>query len=241
MPLHAHSFDLIVALEIIEHLKDPEKLVSEAARVVRPGGVVLISTPNKANYSDARCYSNPFHVKEFYYDELRALLGQYFRQVEIMHQRMRAGSMIATEARLSGSVSEVFTHALPECVGNPLTGMYFLAICSDKSLGPGYPSVSVYIDLADMYFQQSDLKVNELVEGTAKLRRKERAMAAAKDALESQIETLRGEMLRREQELLRQSHEFQEELRRRDKAIQDLHRQLAGQTGRQSSLPDDVR
>lgn len=40
------SIDLVVALDFIEHILDPQKFVRECIRVVRPGGRVLINTPN---------------------------------------------------------------------------------------------------------------------------------------------------------------------------------------------------
>jgi len=42
----AGSFDLIIAVEIIEHLANPRRLINEAARILAPGGRLLLSTPN---------------------------------------------------------------------------------------------------------------------------------------------------------------------------------------------------
>lgn len=40
------SFDLVLCLEVIEHLRDPEELLTEIRRVLRPEGLLIISTPN---------------------------------------------------------------------------------------------------------------------------------------------------------------------------------------------------
>ena len=92
IPAAARSFGLVVALEILEHVAKQEELVGELARVVRSDGIVLISTPNRASYSDARNYSNPFHLHEFYRDDFLALLKRHFDFVELLHQHVRAGS-----------------------------------------------------------------------------------------------------------------------------------------------------
>lgn len=42
------SFDMVFCSEVIEHLIHPEDLIGEMARVLRPGGRVLLSTPNSA-------------------------------------------------------------------------------------------------------------------------------------------------------------------------------------------------
>jgi SAM-dependent methyltransferase len=46
IPLPDHSVDIVHASEVIEHLVNPDLLLTEAARVLRPGGHVLITTPN---------------------------------------------------------------------------------------------------------------------------------------------------------------------------------------------------
>lgn len=47
IPLPDASADAVVALETIEHLENPRRLIRELVRIVRPGGVVLVSTPNQ--------------------------------------------------------------------------------------------------------------------------------------------------------------------------------------------------
>ena len=76
LPFADGSFDLVAAFEVIEHLERWEEMLSEARRVLRPSGVLLVSTPNKAYYAEARGAAgpNPFHVHEFEYGEFAAAL-----------------------------------------------------------------------------------------------------------------------------------------------------------------------
>ncbi len=97
LPFRSRSLDLVVAFEVLEHVEPQEELVAELARVVRENGTVLISTPNKATYSDARGYHNPFHVRELYRNEFGDLLGRHFPAIHILHQQVRAGSFLQGE------------------------------------------------------------------------------------------------------------------------------------------------
>ncbi len=229
LPLSSQSVDLVVALEILEHLKKAEKLISETARVLRHGGVVLVSTPNRASYSDDRNYSNPFHVREFYQEEFRELLQRYFKHVKIVHQRMRAGSMISTESGPPTASDEIFACPLPDCTSESLAGMYFLGICSDEEAQTNCPARSAYLDLTDMLFQEADLRLNQSMAGFHKLKRKASGLVGEKEALEKQVEELKGHLLSREQELLRMRDEFTEQLDQRERTIQNLQRQITGQ------------
>jgi SAM-dependent methyltransferase len=49
LPMRSESFDLVVMLEVIEHLADVPHVFSEIARVMKPGALAVISTPNRLN------------------------------------------------------------------------------------------------------------------------------------------------------------------------------------------------
>ncbi|HEV8581915.1 MAG TPA: glycosyltransferase [Thermoanaerobaculia bacterium] len=94
LPFPAASFDWVVCFELIEHLRESEAVLAEIARVLSADGRLLLSTPNRPVYSEARGYSNPFHVREFDIAELRALLSRSFDSVVLFGQRLMAGSAI---------------------------------------------------------------------------------------------------------------------------------------------------
>jgi O-antigen biosynthesis protein len=95
IPLDDASVDLVVSFETIEHHDQHEAMIAEIRRVLSPGGCVIISSPNKYEYSDVTGYANPFHVKELYLDEFKALLESKFPNVEIYGQRVVTGSLLA--------------------------------------------------------------------------------------------------------------------------------------------------
>ena len=80
------SFDLIASFETIEHVPDDRAYVDETARVLRPGGMLLVSTPDRRLGSIGprlrKVPSNPFHIREYSRRELIDLLSRRFEIVE---------------------------------------------------------------------------------------------------------------------------------------------------------------
>lgn len=73
------SFDYVVSVEVIEHVEADERFVSEILRVLKPGGTVLLTTPN----GDWVENKNPDHKRHYKKRELNALLNKYFEEVTV--------------------------------------------------------------------------------------------------------------------------------------------------------------
>jgi SAM-dependent methyltransferase len=85
LPFGDSSFDVACAFEAIEHVPEPERLVAELRRVVRPEGVCVLSTPRvEHTTSDS---DNPFHTVELAPDDLARMLRARFDDVELYGQR----------------------------------------------------------------------------------------------------------------------------------------------------------
>jgi SAM-dependent methyltransferase len=75
LPLADASVDVVVNFQVIEHLWDQTQFVRECARVLRPSGLLMVSTPNRITFSPGRDTPiNPFHTRELNADELSRLL-----------------------------------------------------------------------------------------------------------------------------------------------------------------------
>jgi SAM-dependent methyltransferase len=84
LPFPDESFDVVTAFQVIEHVPDPRSFIAELRRIVRVGGVVLITTPNAAIRLDPGMTPwNPYHVREFTADELRSELASTFEDVDV--------------------------------------------------------------------------------------------------------------------------------------------------------------
>ncbi|MFB9907946.1 methyltransferase domain-containing protein [Allokutzneria oryzae] len=76
LPLGTSTVDVVVNFQVIEHLWDQPGFLRECLRVLRPGGRLLISTPNRITFSPGRDTPlNPFHTRELAPSELDSLLS----------------------------------------------------------------------------------------------------------------------------------------------------------------------
>jgi SAM-dependent methyltransferase len=75
LPLPDGRVDVVANLQVIEHLWDQPGFLAECHRVLRPGGTLLVSTPNRITFSPGRDTPlNPFHTRELAAGELYTLL-----------------------------------------------------------------------------------------------------------------------------------------------------------------------
>jgi SAM-dependent methyltransferase len=84
------KFDVVVSFETIEHLQDTARYLSELQRVLKPGGIFLVSTPERRLSSTLYPLrgrpNNPYHVREYTRDEFVHLLQTRFEVVECLGQ-----------------------------------------------------------------------------------------------------------------------------------------------------------
>jgi hypothetical protein len=109
--------------------------------VLTADGLLIISSPNKAEYSDARNFQNEFHVKELYRDELAALITKRFAHARWLSQRNGFYSLItpdtssstgaASQALLPGGARVItVSKKAPQQLAAPLPALYFLVLAS---------------------------------------------------------------------------------------------------------------
>ncbi|HEX8767591.1 MAG TPA: methyltransferase domain-containing protein, partial [Jatrophihabitans sp.] len=76
LPVASDSIDTVVSLQVIEHVWDHPQFLAECVRVLRPGGLLMLSTPNRLTFSPgADRPVNPFHTHEFTAAELCRLVA----------------------------------------------------------------------------------------------------------------------------------------------------------------------
>lgn len=80
IPLAPGHFDMVVSFQVIEHIENPKPYLDTIARMLKPGGCALLTTPNLKE-SDGE---NPFHVREYSAEDLSELLAPHFDEVEML-------------------------------------------------------------------------------------------------------------------------------------------------------------
>ncbi len=86
IPMEDNSIDVVVSFETIEHHDRHEEMMKEISRVLKPDGLLIISTPDKLYYSDLRGFINKFHVKELYKEEFNFLIKSFFKNTQFLNQ-----------------------------------------------------------------------------------------------------------------------------------------------------------
>lgn len=74
-----NTFDFVVSFQVIEHIKNDSEMMSEIARVLKPGGKLILSTPN-IKMSLTR---NPWHVREYTIDQMQTLVAPHFSSINM--------------------------------------------------------------------------------------------------------------------------------------------------------------
>jgi ubiquinone/menaquinone biosynthesis C-methylase UbiE len=158
IPLDDASIDVAVSFETLEHITAQEAFLDELARVLKPGGVLVLSCPNKLEYSDRRGFVNEFHVKELYREELATMVRRRFPAIAWYGQKPSFFSVIAPEesAAREGQVPEgqviETQESLPADASPHLDSpLYFILVAGRErdALATPAPAVSVLADRED--------------------------------------------------------------------------------------------
>ncbi|WP_153100738.1 glycosyltransferase [Paraburkholderia hayleyella] len=161
IPLQDACFDAVVSFETLEHLTQHDEMMSEIHRVLKPGGFLILSSPNKKVYSDERNFYNKYHVRELYFDQLDALMKRYFSNVTYYNQRLATSSLILPDGREDCTYAALTLSDDNIAVRTPhlASVMYFLAVgMKDGAQAAPVLQASVFFEEgSDLYARQQEL------------------------------------------------------------------------------------
>jgi SAM-dependent methyltransferase len=140
LDLEDDQFDVVVCFEVIEHFADPQVVLDELARVLTPGGTLLVSSPNRGVYPPG----NPHHHHEFTPDELSESLRARFAEVQLLRQQtFLTAAVLSTPLFKSAPAEPLADLPLYKLVGlEPGEEVFTLAVAGDGTL-PAMPSLAV--------------------------------------------------------------------------------------------------
>ena len=157
IPLDDNSVDAVVSFETIEHHDRHREMLSEIRRVLRPDGLLVISSPNRVVYSELAGHHNEFHVKELDFAEFDAVLREQFDDISYFGQRLAVGSSIFTlQGAEAGRTVDALTDTgsgIAERAASLADPVYFIAVAgalNDELRMKLHPSV-LFSEAEDLY------------------------------------------------------------------------------------------
>jgi SAM-dependent methyltransferase len=195
LPFADHTFDCVVSFETVEHLEDQDGLLREFRRVLRPDGFLLLSSPDKAVYSDLQRNRNEYHVKELYRSELEALLRAHFPAFRLWGQKLMFQSAIWS---LDGAPGVEFEQ---ESGGEVRAGsaprhepVYFIALCAadEGSLPAAAHGLSLFDDAAESVYEHYYHEIRKNMAAGEVLADRESEIAALQADLAAARDAVRG-------------------------------------------------
>ena len=97
LPVKTESIDAVIALEIVEHIKNIESTMLEIKRVLKRQGIFIASTPNRLVTGTEKTPTNPYHIREYTPNEFEALLTPLFKNVIVYGQALTPATLAGRE------------------------------------------------------------------------------------------------------------------------------------------------
>ena len=192
IPAANGSFDLVVAFEIIEHLKEWRGFLEQVRRVLAPDGQFVVSTPNRLYYAEARAElgPNPFHAHEFDYSEFRSELQAVFPHVT-MYLENHTDAIVFTQASAGPMDS-----AVEEGDAAPEHAHFFVAVCGSapKTAVPGLTWVPRAANMLREREQHIELLASQLEERIARVVQLQEELASEQAKARARIAELEGDL-----------------------------------------------
>ncbi|WP_278036320.1 class I SAM-dependent methyltransferase [Flavobacterium nitratireducens] len=132
IPIEDKSIDVVVSFETIEHHDKHDEMMMEIKRILKPDGLLIISTPDKYYYTDRRGYKNKYHVKELYKEDFFNLVKKFFSKQQFLGQSYINGNSYINS---QFNKNEIFTYSGDFSIikkGDPIESIYLIAIASNR-------------------------------------------------------------------------------------------------------------
>ncbi|MBI4921070.1 MAG: class I SAM-dependent methyltransferase [Devosia nanyangense] len=192
------SFDVVTSFETIEHIADQNRFLAEIKRVLRPGGLLIASSPESRIYSPVGSSPNQFHVNELTAEDFRTLLAANFAEVQLVGQLAMIGSAIVADDATQGGSNWTFERrgadAFEASRGLP-KATYIIALASDRL--NDRVAGSIYVERNEPYWRP-DKERSDMETTVANLRRQVAGLTAQVEQLKREAAGGKGRSQRKQ-------------------------------------------
>jgi ubiquinone/menaquinone biosynthesis C-methylase UbiE len=162
IPIDDQTIDVVASFETIEHIKDYRKFLREIKRVMKPDGLLVVSTPNDLEFSEG----NQFHEHEFTRDELLKLVGGFFSNKREYFQGTWVANAILDNKSFT-KTAEMEAKTLQLAPKELAQALYFFILCSDREIDEKIEpvvAISQHWSIKDLMGREQELanRINSL-------------------------------------------------------------------------------
>jgi ubiquinone/menaquinone biosynthesis C-methylase UbiE len=173
IPLADNSIDLVVSFETIEHHSHHKEMMQEVLRVLKPSGILIMSSPDKYYYSIVTGYINPFHAKELFEQEFKELVRYYFKHTFFLSQSAGFFSLILKESNIKEQQIAGYKGDYSSIQSDEKNGpVYWIVLASNHTIPelnykPVFSGSAIlekqFLEIHDLYQRSITYRIGKLV------------------------------------------------------------------------------
>jgi ubiquinone/menaquinone biosynthesis C-methylase UbiE len=129
IPIEDKSLDVVISFETLEHIENYKKFIEEIRRVLKPDGLLVLSTPNDIEFPEGA----DFHVHEFKDKELQTLVKKYFKNLKPYYEVTWKYAAILDEKTIAQE-SSLSINTFNLAPVNLKKALYFYFLCSNRPI-----------------------------------------------------------------------------------------------------------
>lgn len=169
IPIENNSIDIVISFETIEHLDKHLEMFAEIKRVLKPDGILIMSSPDKKYYSDIPEFKNKFHVKELYFEEFKLLTQKHFKNSFFYFQKAYNLNSYVSDLPIFENMI-IYSGDFNNIIKNTNEPLYNIVIASDNQINKIQSSVFNGVNIKDLIINKIKNKIKkeniELIKNT---------------------------------------------------------------------------